>query len=76
MILIISVFFSNKNYLQKYNRPIPKTWDQLIETTEYILDEEKKKGNELNGYAALFPSSKYNFFYLHIHVFYIFININ
>jgi len=60
LILIISVFFSNKNYLQKYDKPIPKTWDQLIETTEFILDQEKKMGNELNGYAALFPPNSEN----------------
>ena len=55
--LMISVLFSNDNYLRKYHKSIPKTWDELIETTEYILNEEKKLGNnDLSGYAALFPS--------------------
>jgi len=47
---------------------IPKTWDQLLDTTSYILAEEQKRGNnDLIGYIALFPS-KYNLFiYLIFH---------
>jgi len=60
--IMISVLFSNEHYLKKYNKTIPKTWDQLIETTEYILFEEKKLGNnDINGYVPLFPSK-----YIHI----------
>jgi len=59
IMLMISVMYSNDNYLRKYNKSIPKTWDELIETTEYILNEEKKIGNnDLSGYAALFPNSE------------------
>jgi len=32
------VLFSSKKYLDKYGRTVPKTWDELIETTKYIMD--------------------------------------
>jgi len=43
--------------LNKYNKTIPTTWDELIETGEYILDEEKKINNDSNliGFNGLFP---------------------
>ncbi|ORX60234.1 periplasmic binding protein-like II [Anaeromyces robustus] len=53
-----SLLYSNKEYLDKYNQTIPKTWDQLIETASYILEKEKEKGNEdLLGYLGYFPYS-------------------
>jgi len=55
--IMISVLFSNKKYLERYNQKIPKTWDQLIDTSMYILEQERNSGNEeLRGYAPLFPS--------------------
>ncbi|ORX87141.1 hypothetical protein BCR32DRAFT_11612 [Anaeromyces robustus] len=52
--------FSNMNYLNKYNKPIPRTWDELIETAEFILKEEKEKYNntEIIGYNGLFPDNE------------------
>ncbi|OUM60151.1 hypothetical protein PIROE2DRAFT_14142 [Piromyces sp. E2] len=31
-----SVLYSNSKYLNKYNLPIPQTWDELIETCKFI----------------------------------------
>jgi len=47
--------YSNLSLLGKYNREIPKTWDQLRETGKYILNEELKNNNtELMIYNGLF----------------------
>ncbi|ORX79047.1 periplasmic binding protein-like II [Anaeromyces robustus] len=35
-----SVLYSNKNLLEKHHKPVPKTWDELIETSKYILERE------------------------------------
>jgi len=42
--------------LKKYNKTIPETWDELIETSKYILEEEKKlnKDIDLIGYNGFF----------------------
>eukprot|EP00833_Pecoramyces_ruminatium_P005035 jgi/Orpsp1_1/1179067/evm.model.c7180000067801.1 len=51
----IDALYSNINLLSKYNKEIPKTWDELLETASYILNEEKKKNNtDLIGYNGLF----------------------
>jgi len=47
--------YSNKELLKKHNKNEPKTWDELIKTARYILDEEKKLNNtDLIGYNGLF----------------------
>jgi len=70
LLIYYSLLFSNNIYLQRYNMEVPRTWDQLIDTTSYILSEEQKRGNkDLTGYTALFPdnnislSSFYQFLY-------------
>jgi len=45
-------FFSNKYLLKKYNLEPPKTWNDLIVTSKYILDFEEDP--ELIGYNGLF----------------------
>jgi len=46
--------------LEKYNKKIPKTWDELLETANYILNEEKKMNNtELIGYNGFFSGIYY-----------------
>jgi len=53
----MGVLYSNKMFLGKYNKTIPKTWDELLETGQYILEREKKQGNEdVIGYLGYFPS--------------------
>jgi len=42
--------------LSKHNRVIPETWDELIETASYIIEQEKIQGNnDLVGYLGNFP---------------------
>jgi len=54
------VLFSNKKLLNNYNKPIPKTWDELIETCKYIMDREND--TELICYNGLFDGNKrYNY---------------
>jgi len=44
--------------LRKYNKEIPKTWDDLIDTAKFIIKKEKEIGNEdIIGYNGLFPGN-------------------
>ncbi|ORX52872.1 hypothetical protein BCR32DRAFT_288114 [Anaeromyces robustus] len=65
-----SALYSNIELLKKYNKTIPRTWDELIKTSRYILDEEKKLNNtDLIGYNGLFSgyySYICNLFYINI----------
>jgi len=38
----ISVLFYNIALLEKYKKEPPKTWDELLITSNYIIEEEKK----------------------------------
>jgi len=44
--------------LKKYKKEVPQTWDELIETAEYILEQEND--DSLVGYNGYFPSNNYN----------------
>ncbi|OUM68879.1 hypothetical protein PIROE2DRAFT_3409 [Piromyces sp. E2] len=47
--------YSNSELLTKYNKPLPKTWDELLETGKYILMKERENGNtDLKGFCNLF----------------------
>ena len=49
------ILYSNIDLLNKHNKPIPKTWDELIDTCKYIIEKEKNENNtELNCYSGLF----------------------
>ncbi|ORX84845.1 hypothetical protein BCR32DRAFT_266083 [Anaeromyces robustus] len=49
--ICLSTLYSNKVLLDKYNKRIPKTWDELIETSKEIIEKEKKLNNTgLVGY--------------------------
>jgi len=53
--LFYTVFYSNEPLLKQYNKPIPKTWNEMLETGKFILNEERKKNNtELTGFNGLF----------------------
>ncbi|KAL6597101.1 periplasmic binding protein-like II, partial [Neocallimastix sp. 'constans'] len=57
-----SILISNSNFLNKYNRNIPKTWDELIDSGVYILNEEIKRNNtDFIVYNGLFPESEMGF---------------
>ncbi|KAG4085296.1 periplasmic binding protein-like II [Neocallimastix lanati (nom. inval.)] len=52
------VLYANNIFLNKYNKPIPKTWDELHETAKYILEQERLLNNtELIGYNGFFSST-------------------
>ena len=44
----ISALYSNKVLLDAYGKEIPKTWDELIDTARYIIQQEKEKNPEAN----------------------------
>jgi len=43
--LLMNVLYSNTKLLNKYGKTPPKTWQELIETSKYIYDEELKEKN-------------------------------
>ncbi|ORX80271.1 periplasmic binding protein-like II [Anaeromyces robustus] len=53
------VLYYNKELLNEYNVKVPTTWDELLNSTKYILDEEKKKNETTNlvGYDGFFLDS-------------------
>jgi trehalose/maltose transport system substrate-binding protein len=38
--------YYRKDLLEKYNKPVPKTWDELAETAKVIMDGEREAGNK------------------------------
>ncbi len=44
-------FFYRKDLLEKYNLPVPKTWEDLVSTAQYIL--KKENNPNLNGYISM-----------------------
>jgi len=56
--LKFKLLYSNKLYLDKYGKRVPQTWDELIETAEYILEHEHAENNfGIIGYNALMPKN-------------------
>jgi len=52
------MLYSNKKLLLKYNKKVPKTWDELLDTAKYILNEERQANNiDIVGYNGLFTSN-------------------
>jgi len=49
----VSTLFSNQELLLKYNKEVPETWDELMSTSKYIYDEEKKLNNTIIRYNGL-----------------------
>jgi len=49
------VMYSNEYLLTKYGKPIPKTWNELIETCKYIMEEEND--SELICYNGFFDGN-------------------
>ena len=42
--------YYRKDLLEKYKRPVPKTWDEMMETAKIILDGEKNP--QLQGFST------------------------
>jgi len=53
-----SVLCSNMKLLNKYSKRIPKTWDELLYTSKYILDKEKENNDKLKGYNGFFVDNE------------------
>jgi len=49
------VLYSNIAYLEKYEKSVPTTWDELLETGKYILEQERQNTN-LVGYNGYFTN--------------------
>ncbi|OUM56677.1 hypothetical protein PIROE2DRAFT_18603 [Piromyces sp. E2] len=55
IIIVFSVFYSNSELLNKYNKTIPVTWNEFLETSKYIMEKERKANNtNLMIYNGLF----------------------
>jgi len=51
----VGVLYSNKKLLERYNKPVPKTWDELIDIANEIVEKEKENGNnDIIGYLPHF----------------------
>eukprot|EP00833_Pecoramyces_ruminatium_P010649 jgi/Orpsp1_1/1184681/evm.model.c7180000090536.1 len=62
LVLNYDGLYSNKFLLQKYNKTVPKTWNELLETGKEILEKERALNNtELIGYNGLFFNSEMGF---------------
>ncbi|OUM63292.1 hypothetical protein PIROE2DRAFT_61366 [Piromyces sp. E2] len=49
------IMLYREDLLEKYNKTIPTTWNELEETASYIMEMEEMYGNkELEGYAGQF----------------------
>ncbi|HVX79802.1 MAG TPA: ABC transporter substrate-binding protein [Devosiaceae bacterium] len=40
------LLYYRKDLLDKYNKPVPKTWPELAETAKFIMDKERAAGNK------------------------------
>jgi len=43
------MLYYRKDLLEKYDKPVPTTWDELTETAKYIIEEE---GGNMSGHAG------------------------
>jgi len=59
----MDVLYSNDILLKKYNKEIPKTWDELLKTSKYILEKEKINNSKLIKYNGLFDGKLKNIIY-------------
>jgi len=50
--LLMNVLYSNKDLLKRHGKRIPKSWDELIETANYIYEEELKNGMPISRYVS------------------------
>jgi len=58
----ITTLYSNNDLLTKYNMPIPKTWDELLQTGKLIYNNELNENNDdtdLIPYNGLFNDGDY-----------------
>ncbi|KAL6630729.1 periplasmic binding protein-like II, partial [Neocallimastix sp. 'constans'] len=51
------VLYCNMDLLEKYDKAIPETWDELIETSIYIMDREKDNDKDLISFNGLYDDT-------------------
>jgi len=44
----VTTLYSNRMLLNKYDKKVPKTWDELIDTARYILKKEKEENPDVD----------------------------
>ena len=55
VVLFYDVLYANKMLLKKYNHRVPRTWDELIEISKFIICNEKLMNNtNIIGYNGEF----------------------
>ena len=47
--MYVSALFSNGELLDKYDKKPPKTWDELMSLSEYIVEKENNTLLRYNG---------------------------
>ena len=45
------IMYYRKDLLQKYNRSVPSSWQELYETAKFIQEQERKTNNRFYGYV-------------------------
>lgn len=44
------IMYYRKDLLEKYNRPVPNSWQELYETAKFVQEQERKTNNRFCGY--------------------------
>ncbi len=52
------MLYYRTDLLEKYGKSVPETWDELKETAQFIMDEERKAGNK-NMWGYVFQGKAY-----------------
>ncbi|KAG4085823.1 periplasmic binding protein-like II [Neocallimastix lanati (nom. inval.)] len=59
VVLFYDVLYANKMLLKKYNHRVPRTWDELIEISKFIIYNEKLMNNtNIIGYNGEFTDDE------------------
>ena len=54
------IMYYRKDLLEKYNRPVPQTWEELFETAKYIQDREREdEGKHNRFYGFVFQAKAF-----------------
>jgi len=69
MSMYLSSLLSNRSLLSKYNKEVPRTWEELLTTSEYIYNEEKKNNNTIIRYQSSMNGKYNNLIFNYIYLF-------
>ncbi len=54
----VGILYYRKDLLEKYNKPVPQTWEELFDTAAYIQKAERAAGNK-NMWGYVFQGKAY-----------------